>query len=361
MPDVLNDALYSRLKRLFGRVIVSAQGEAMQATGIRDIISDEPMLSIAHAGEYYRVNCFVCRDTRARLYVSHMFGKRDIFGRRMTFLAWCFNEGCLYKPEHKADFLDRLDDSSGWVELASIRKGADVNADEIEVLMPGPCIPIGSLPPAHPARAYLEVDRGFDVSQLNDVFKVSYCTDSHYFLAKNRLIFPVYDRGKLRGWQARYVGELPWKTEDRELKRSLPPKYFTTPTSKFKSRCLYNFDHMKEWETGVIVEGPTDVWRFGSMSGCVFGNYVSDIQKRRLRAVFSRRTLVLLLDPEEFGKRSTRKFVDDMTVTMPGRFCAVKLPDGTDPGGLDRTFLKEYVREQAAEQGVKVVYRKVKT
>lgn len=41
-------------------------------------------------------------------------------------------------------------------------------------------------------------------------------------------------------------------------------------------------------------------------------------------------------------------------------FCAIKLPEHTDPGSLDRKVLKEYIREHALEQGVKVIYKKVK-
>ncbi len=115
---------------------------------------------------------------------------------------------------------------------------------------------------------------------------------------------------------------------------------------------------MKQWETGVIVEGPTDAWRFGAMSGGIFGNVLTEAQRRKLLPIFRNRSLVLLLDPEEFDSASTDRAIREFTRSMPGRFCAVKLPEGTDPGSLDRDFLRDYVAQHAKEKGVKVKYRK---
>lgn len=361
MPEVLNPALYRRLGRLFGKVKISNAGEEMRAMPITDD-NGEPRLAIRHAGEQYLVCCPFCHDTRNRLQVSYMFGKRDGHGRKMNFLAVCFNEGCLYRKENIFDFVDRLEAIDDFVlEEARLNKGKVVSDEAAEVQPPGPCELLNTLPPDHDAVVYME-SRGFDITELSVKFGVSYCEYSHYHFAANRIIFPVIDRGKLKGWQARYIGELPWKTADKEIKRSLPPKYFSCPGSHFRSKCILNFDNMKQWQTGVMVEGPLDVCRGGSMFGGFFGNTVTDIQKRRLLAVFGRdRSLVHLFDPEEFNSRSTERLVAYMTSRMPGRFAAVCLPTGTDPGSLDRDWVKAYVKEQAADQGVKVVYRRVAT
>lgn len=353
MADVLNPYLYSRLARLFGPVKVSRRGESWLATAVRDIESHDKRLLVAHAGEYYQVCCPYCNDTRHRLYVNHMYGQVDGHGRRMTFLAVCYNEHCLDRDENRRDFRERMEDT-GLLE-ATVRVGRAASAEARTARWPGPCTPLADLPATHPAVTYVRDDRGFDPVALSRDFGVCFCTDSRYTLAKNRIIVPVFDCWELKGWQARYVGDLDWKGPRR---KELPPKYFSCPDSDFRSKCLYNFDRMKEWETGVIVEGPTDAWRFGSMSGCVFGNTVTDLQWRRFAAAFRGRTGVLLLDPEEFGSKTTARLLDKAAQTMPGRFCAVRLPPGTDPGSLDRDFLKAYVKEQAAAQGVKVTYRK---
>lgn len=352
MGEPLNPTLYRRLRRQFGHIAVKAEGEAMIARPFRDV-DGQPRIAVAHTGEYYCINCPYCNDTRHRLWVNHMFGKEDGHGRRMTFLAVCYNEYCLDRHENREDFLERIDDN-GLIK-AVVKKGIEVPEEAREVQMPGPCTPIHKLPPTHKARAYL-ADRRFEAADLWKKYRVSYCTDSHYSLARNRIIIPVFENDKLKGWQARLPEDLDWKGPRR---KELPPKYFTCPESKFRSKCIYNFGTMREWETAVVVEGPTDAWRFGLMAGCIFGNTVTEVQRKKLLAVFARRTVVLLLDPEEFDSKPTRKFVEFMQGRMSGKFCAVKLPDGTDPGKLDREFLREYVREQAAAAGVRVRYKRV--
>lgn len=350
--DVLNRRLYRRLGERFGNVKVSNQGQAMACQPGHDF-DGKPVLFIGHPGEYYQVCCPFCRDTRHRLYVNHRFGQADSTGRRLLFLAICYNENCLSRSDNLTDFVDRLD--SEFIAEAVVKKGVDVPEELREVLPPGPTIPVGRLRRTHPARVYLQ-SRGFDPDELDAKFGVTYCTGSRYSFARDRLIFSVYERGLLKGWQARYVGELDWKGEK---KRELPPKYFNTPDAHFKSKVIFNWDRMRQWQTGVVVEGPMDVFRFGSMAGCIFGNSMSPEQRKKFLAVFRKRTGVLLLDPEEFESKSTLATVSYMQKEMPGRFCAVRLPAGTDPGSLGREFLRAFVKQEAAAQGVKVVYRKV--
>lgn len=355
MANVLNPVLYRKLKRHCGAVRVSNGGEAF--AGRRVSTADrQTRVLIEQAGEYYLVCCPYCNDTRFRLYVNHMFGKQDRTGRKMNFLAICYNEYCMAKQDNLEDFIETLSDT-GPIEDVPVRKGVLLPEEAREVMWPGPYKNLTELDDDHRACGYV-ASRGFDPAQVGRLYGVSYCTDSHFYLARRRIIIPVFEGGKLRGWQARYVGELPWK--DKSCKRNLPPKYWSCPNSKFRSRCVYNWDRMRQWQTGVVVEGPTDVWRFGAMSGCIFGNTVTDHQRRKIMAVFKKRTLVLLLDPEEYGARSTRRAVRLFEKAMPGRFCALQLPRGTDPGSLGREFLRDWVRSEAADRGVRVVYRKVK-
>jgi hypothetical protein len=348
----LNPVLYARLKRYFGSVRISQQGIG-QRHKRRMSADGEKRLDFVPDGEYYSVSCPICGDTRHRLFINHMFGKRDAFGRRMTFLAFCFNEDCMRRYEHRQELLDILEGDS--LAEVDVKAGADVAVLKVAKL-PGVCTPLAALKEDHPAKEYL-ADRGFDPDQLSRKFGVMYCSHSHFFLARNRIIIPVTDgAGVLRGWQARHVGDLDW--HDKKLKKDLPPKYFSCPGSNFRSLCIYNWARMKLWSTGILCEGPTDVWRFGAMAGCIFGNTVTPSQREKVRAVFRKRSLVLLLDPEEYDKEATvevRRWFKDR---LGKAFCAVKLPDGTDPGSLEQSFLRAYVREQAAKLGVDVVYKK---
>lgn len=353
MPSVLNPVLYRRLERQFGPVKVLAEREAM-IHSVQEAIGQDRYVAISHAGEYYQVNCPFCGDTRQRLYVNHMFGQTDKSGRRMLFLAICYNESCLSNPDNKSQFLDWIDDFA--VRDADILQGVIVPEEARTVAWPGDCVSIANLKDNHPARLYVR-ERLFDPDVLAYYYDIRYCTDSYYTSANNRLIIPVFDKGMLKGWQARYVGELDWKGPDR---KSLPPKYFSTPMSDFRSKCLYNWENCKEWETGIIVEGPTDVWRFGLMATCVFGNTMTLRQRDRFRSKFKNRTAVLLLDPEEFESKTTLKLMAFFNDAMPGQVACVKLPEGEDPGSLERDYLREYVKYEAAQQGVKVRYRKVR-
>jgi len=353
--EPLNPLLYRRLQRMFGRVQVANQGEEMDARAGFDMFTEEPRLNIRHAGEYYRVNCPYCSDTTQRLWINYKYGKTDGHGRVMTYLTICYNEACTSEPKNAADLYENLSGLDDDLEEAVLKPGKKVPVEAQVVTWPGLVVRLDKLPHDHKARRYLE-SRRFDPDKMARLYDVHYCRDSIWYLARDRLVLPVYKGGTMRGWQCRYVGELPWK--DKEKKHGLPPKYFSTPGGHFRSRTLYNFDRARNWETGVIVEGPTDVWSFGPMSMCVFGNTMTEIQQQMFLTAFSHHTGVLLLDPEEFNKKSTQALAARMKLRMPNRFAVVKLPDKTDPGSLDRDFLWDYVKSEAAEQGVKVRFRK---
>lgn len=352
MP-ALNPGLFARLKRQFGSVKISNQGQKMPTPSGTLSAEGTPRLNIIQSGEYYQVSCPYCTDTRHRLYINHMYGKEDIWGRTMTFLAVCYNENCLSSYENRRDFVDTLRADGFDLTNALIEEGKTVNQASV-VSWPGDCTRLDRLPADHVARTYL-LSRGFDPDLMCKLHGVCFCTDSRYFLVRNRIVIPIFEGDKLKGWQARYVGELAWKGPNK--KEGLPPKYFSCPESKFRSMCIYNWDRMKQWTTGVVLEGPTDVWRFGSMSGCIFGNTVTMYQKSKLLGIFKQRSLVLCLDPEEYESRSTQDTISYFHLNMQNRFCAVRLPKGLDPGSMDRDFLKGYVKDEAAAQGVNVVYK----
>lgn len=348
----LNPFLYKRLEQWLGRVEVVNEGERMLATAARGF-DDRPRLAISHAGEYYRVCCPYCGDRKFRLYVNHMFGQRDDYGRRMTFLATCFNEtACMLNPEHSSDFWDTISGMDDEVlEKARIVRGVKVAAEDREAVPPGPCTRLDDLPPTHEARAYLEA-RGFDPDELARTYGVSYCQRSHFFLASRRIVVPLWSGGKLRGWQCRYVGDLNWKDKSKNY----PPKYFTMPGMKRRLH-LYNSDRAFRYKTGVIVEGPTDAWRLGPMAVCTMGASMSDAQQRMFVRAFRKRSAVLLYDPEVMSEPHVVRLAEALASQIP-KFAAVTLPAGTDPGSLDRDLLRQLVLDGARRQGVRVSFRK---
>jgi len=349
--DVLNPFLYARLQRVFGKVKITNQGEKMVARTYVDVITDKLKMDWEQKGEYYRANCFACSDTKFRFYVSYMFGKRDDEGRRMTFLAHCFNEQCMHDRENQMRFADLLQASDDELEGAIVKPGKFVPEDQRVYTMPGLCERLDKLPAGHDARSYV-ASRQFDPDRLARVWGVSYCSDSIYYLARRRLVVPIWYGGKLRGWQCRYVGELDWKGTDRQT-----PKYFTAP-GMARHSILCNLDMAKRYKTGVLVEGWFDVFGFGPMAVCSLGDSTTSQQLRAFVSAFRKKSAVLLYDPEALAKPSVIRLVRKLRTAMPHNFVAVKLPAGTDPGSLGRSILREIVEEQAEAAKVKVDWRK---
>jgi hypothetical protein len=88
--------LYNALRsRVPGGIILANQGESMVQQSTLDRQRGQYHTYVVHSGEYYRVNCPFCNDTRHRLWVNHMFGQPDANGQPMRFLVVCYNDNCL--------------------------------------------------------------------------------------------------------------------------------------------------------------------------------------------------------------------------------------------------------------------------
>ena len=360
MPDLLNPVLYRRLDRSFhGGVKITAEGEAMIYKKLKDwsVPGNKWAYDFDQGGEYYRVCCPWCHDTRHRLYVSHMWGQKDRDGVPLTFLAVCYNENCLEDEHNRRSFKDRLRYYQGGLADAEIGEGYVIPEDQRVFEWPGPVTRIDRLPPEHDAVAYV-TGRGFDPGVLGRYYGVAYCRHSLHFHAARRLIVPVYAGGVMKGWQARYVGELPWKNKDKVDR--LPPKYYTCPRMK-RAKLIGNFDNAAKYHTMVMVEGWFDVFACGPWSGCIFGNFTSTYQRRLLidSAQARGQSVVFMLDPEEFESESSKVAIEHFDRELPGRFAPVALPRGTDPGSLGRDFLLDYIRAEAAKRGVPVAFEKL--
>lgn len=351
--DVLNEALYKRLKSHFGVVKVTSPGQAMVASVSDDFITGNLRLNVEQPGEYYLVCCPYCNDTRFRLYVSHMYGQKDEAGRVMSYAAICYNEGCLQKEENRFHFDFAMNELPGVLAKAKIKKGVVLPAEARQKTMPGRCIPVDQLPPTHPANDYL-ISRNLDPITLGKFYGVSYCVESLYTLAIKRVIVPVYMHDRLVGWQGRYLADKPkefWK-------KTGIPKYFTCPGMD-RRFILGNFDIAKKFHTGILVEGWFDVFATGPMAMCMFGNTLTSHQHRDFVAAFGRRAGVYMIDPEEFGKPTTERAIRKLREAMSGNLVVVQLPQGTDPGKLPRDYLRRYIKAKAQEQAVEISWERI--
>jgi hypothetical protein len=153
----------------------------------------------------------------------------------------------------------------------------------------------GPLLPAH--KQYL-ADRGFDPDRLESEWgllgtgPVSRLGESDYRL---RVIAPIMWGGEVVSFQGRDI-------TDRQF-----AKYKACPQEYEKihhKHILYG--KQEAWgSTGLIVEGITDVWRFGSRAAGTFGIKYTRKQLRAIRDAFDR--VFILYDPEPQAQAQAKK------------------------------------------------------
>lgn len=351
MTRPLNPRLYRLLMDRFRQVRISNQGVAQTARYRFDRIRNRNALDMIEPGEYYQVCCPHCNDTRFRLYINHRWGVEDDQGYRNLWMAICYNENCFADGDRRRALYEELTSTMGvTLDHARILPGEEVDVSKVVMEWPGPVTRVDKLPEDHKAVQYL-LSRNFDPEKIGRFYNVHYCHDSVRWLAKDRLIIPIYQKKVMWGWQARYIGELPWY--DKKKRKMLPPKYWTVPGTP-RRHLIYNMANAAQYCTGVIVEGPTDVWSFGPMACCTFGDTMTSFQRRRFHSQFQNHAAILLFDPDAWNSPKMQKIVEAFEGRFSGGFAAVKLPEGRDPGNLDRGFLREYVAQEARSAGVTV-------
>lgn len=178
---------------------------------------------------------------------------------------------------------------------------------------------VGPLETNH--RQYL-IKRNFDpdriVRQWNIVGTGPYAAldDLSY---KHRIIIPIlWDRAAV-------------SFTSRDITNKHPFKYITCP----KDRELIHHKHIvygnqEYWEdTGIGVEGPTDVWRFGPNAVATFGIEFTTQQVRVIAKSFKR--FAVIFDPEPQAIKQANKLVAELKLRGVDAF---RIDIKSDPGDL---------------------------
>jgi DNA primase len=154
--------------------------------------------------------------------------------------------------------------------------------------------PLDALPLDHPGamagRQYLE-GRGIPL-EIAKLYNIRFQT------SKNRVLFPVESRGKLYGWQGRYIkSQTEYETKDGEI-RSIP-KAVTSKDLK-KDKILMFSDRINDKHC-VLCEGPVDAIKAHLIGGNVasLGKAVSQAQLNLIRNSGVQR-IYLALDPDAY-------------------------------------------------------------
>ena len=339
MASPLNRNLYSRLVAAYGTVKIANEGDAfVPGTKFTLTKNGKTIREELNWGEYYMVNCPFCTDTQFRLWVNHMFA---VDGEHMH-AAVCYNTNCLSDSNNFSTFCWRVASPPAGLQYAvtmsQIKQGVILTPAQMrEVKSPGDTTPVGELPGWHKIRQYLE-GRGFNCQKLQDRYGVSWCANSSFSMAVDRIIIPIMADGVTVGWQARYPSnDLP------QYANFKTPKYYTMPGMK-KTHLLYNRDVAFRRKIVTVMEGPTDVWRFGRTGVCLFGKKISATQAS-LIAARKPEAVVVLLDPAvnvADRKLGLPHHIDAAVSYLANyadlyqRILPVYLPKQHDPGSMPR-------------------------
>ena len=348
---VLNPALYRRCIATFKHVQVRSAGNAAAYKRSFSIKENKLVTILEDPGEYYAVCCPLCNDTRFRCYINHLYGTKDENKQVRTNLVYCYNAGCPLcdkQPEAYSKLQNMLLGRQLTVlGDVNIKKGRTVDLNKIRSTLPGEVVSIGQLPKTHPAILYL-TKRNFDIDYLVENFDVHFCVKHEKKVVDHRLVMPIYFEDKLIGWQTRAIFDCDWK-------KSILPKYYTAPGTP-KKNIFYNFDKAKHYRSCVIMEGCTDVWRYGLQAIGSLGTGISTSQIDLICKHFD--SGVVIYDPDTNQDKSKLKSIDRAVTELSARlkygFCRVELEGKKDPAELHNTFLHKYVKEKAKQLGVKL-------
>lgn len=344
---VLCPQLYQRLKTLSGEVVVANAGESLLHSTSFNPQTGRYDTNILRSGEYYRINCPFCQDTRHRLWVNHMYGQPDVHGKPMRFLANCWNENCLSDTSKWQHFNDSIFGFRNVNQRQSaafqVLPGLVEDATPTLAKPPGEVIPISQLPQEHKAWRYMVDERRYSLATL-DRYHISYCVRAdpahrEWWPATDRIVFPVYMHRQLVGWQCRYIGKPP----------SEASKYFGMPGMK-KRAMLYNYDYAVRCPFVVVVEGPTSANAVGDAAVALMGKYMSYTQLQLLTMGWERKPIVIMLDPD--AKEQSRSVLNDLINLGTNPVVEIELTGSHDPSDYGYQAVWNIIRSQAAAKGV---------
>lgn len=95
--------------------------------------------------------------------------------------------------------------------------------------------------------------------------------------------------------------------------------------------------------TGIIVEGVTDVWRFGPTACAVFGIEYRDEQVKAIADRFQR--VAIVFDSERQAQAQARKLAAQLRLQLYHKPVVIDLGNGMDPGAMAQDDANHLVRE----------------
>jgi hypothetical protein len=210
-----------------------------------------------------------------------------------------------------------------------------------------PCdaiIPVSALPKDHPAVDFLKKDHITDLTSLYLDYDVGFISkeDAHDIIfdkgqgsvptslsVSDSLIFPVFFKGEMVGWQCRFIPGTPHGDRMKKM------KYLHIFQ---KGKYLYNYDNAKQFKCVIVVEGVKKSWKFPN-AVATFGKGISADQiqliqqwdeiifmydageeaqakSRELAEVIGRGKKCINIDPGKFGYDSPDEMTQEVAQTI---------------------------------------------
>lgn len=344
----LNMKLYRALQDRVGSVIIANEGCAQQIVWLADPLRPgESHAEVLVPGEYYRVCCPYCQDTRHRLWINHQFANIGPTYGPKRWLICCYNEHCFESFDRCKDLENRI---FGFRTVTERRQGWHIRPGTVEpdnlprAKFVGGAFKVDQLPVDHPAAVYLRDQRRHNLQYLAQQFRISYCIEAlrEHRMAQGRIAIPIYSDDVLVGWQARYIGDIDWRTAGI-------PKYYEYPGMSNRLT-LYNIDQAKRYPFCVVVEGAMSVWRIGGPAVALFGKSFSQRQQLLMQEHWQGKPVFLMLDSD--AQQEMEGILADMRREGRLNFISVPLPEGTDPDDFEHDAVVTMIQGIARQHGI---------
>ena len=123
------------------------------------------------------------------------------------------------------------------------------------------------------------------------------------------------------------------------------------------SRVLYNSDNSAGWPFVVLMEGPSDVWKFGNGAVALLGKELGEHRMRLLEKYWPGAPVVVCLDADDEDARlKQQRLVQQLSSRLGVPVLGMELPQGKDPGDLETEELYQLLYQQAKAAGIPRIY-----
>lgn len=345
--SVLNPFLYNRLLQKFGKVSIACQGEPLVGT-VTSLRGREEFI-VSSSGEYYRVNCPFCNDTKQHLWINHRWGTGipGLINDKLNWMLVCYRRNCFSSDNPSGSIYRRqlsteIYGNTKVHQLPRIPLGTAVAESSLEeIQLPNACIPVNQLESTHQALLYIK-SRNFDPNFLAEEYGLQYCASDKVEdqRIKGRLIIPITADNKLIGWQARAID-----------KNDPGPKYYNAKNVKIH-KTIYNYDNAKHYPFVVVTEGVTDVWTIQEGAVSLLGKTLNDSQLHYFVNNCSPKgnwkVAIVALDPD--AEKESDLCYMKLKKYMPT--LKLKLPNSADPADMGYTDFWSLTDSTCLKQGV---------